>query len=107
MPSSRSIRPGERKSGATPRPAEPSELHLSPYRASMQIALLRRHPQGAVEADRLAVEHRVGDDLADQAAVLLGAAEAGGEGDPLPKGSARLLGQRRQQRRVEEARGDG
>ena len=55
---------------------------VSVHRTEMQsTALLRRHPQGAVEADRLAVQHRVGDDLADHAGVLLGAAEAGGEGD--------------------------
>ena len=49
--------------------------------------LLRRHPQGAVEADRLAVEHRVGDDLVDQLRVLLGLAEARREGMPAPSAS--------------------
>ena len=45
-------------------------------RARAVAALLRRHAQGAVEADRLAVQHRVGDDLLDQLRVLGWAAEA-------------------------------
>ena len=53
---------------------------IAPWRHAPS-ALLRRHPQGAVEADRLAVQHRVGDDLGDQLRVLLGPAEARGEGD--------------------------
>ncbi len=39
---------------------------LSPFRGMS----LRRHAEGAVEADRLAVEHRVGDDLLDQLGVF-------------------------------------
>ena len=53
--------------------------------------LLRRHPQRAVEPDRLAVQHRVGDDLGDELGVLVGAAEAGGEGDAGAERLALLL----------------
>ena len=37
------------------------------------------HTQGAVEADDLAVEHRVGDDVERQRRVFVRAAEPGGE----------------------------
>jgi uncharacterized membrane protein YdfJ with MMPL/SSD domain len=52
-----------------------------PGRSRSRGELLRRHPQGAVEADRLAVKHRVGDDLTDHQRILLRSTEAGGEGD--------------------------
>ena len=61
--------------------AEPTERLPGRYRTERSARLLRRHPQGAVEPDRLAVEHRVGDDLADQLGVLLGPAEPRGERD--------------------------
>ena len=78
--------PWRSASGATPRPKGPAEATEPLYpctwsKEGSSLQLLRRHPQGAVEADRLAVQHRVGDDLADQPRVLLGPAEAGGEGD--------------------------
>src|SRR3954468_8956080 len=71
------------------------------------IGSARRHADGAVQADRLAVEHRVLDDLRRELRELLGAAEARREGDLLAELRPRLLGQRRQERRVEQARRDG
>ena len=68
--------------------------------------LARRHPQRAVEPDRLAVQHRVLDDLAGELAVLLGPAEPRREGDARAERLALLLGQRGEQRGVEESRGD-
>ena len=68
-------------------------VHLDPeYREPTDLA--RRHPQGAVQADRLAVQHRVLDDLDGELRVLLGAAEPGGEGHARAERLALLLGQR-------------
>ncbi len=51
-------------------------------------ALLRRHPQRAVEPDRLAVQHRVVDDLGDEVGELVGVGRAGdGNGMPAPSAS--------------------
>ena len=69
-------------------------------------ALPGRHPQRAVEPDRLAVEHPVLDDLAGQLRVLRGPAEALREGDARAEFLAGLLGQCGQERRVEQTRGD-
>ena len=46
-----------------------------------------RHPDGAVEADRLAVEHRVGDDVLDQRGVLVGSPSRLGCGTCWPSDS--------------------
>jgi hypothetical protein len=45
-------------------------------RSGRSIGLARRHTDGAVEADRLPVEHRVGNDLRDEEAVLVRQAQA-------------------------------
>ena len=50
-----------------------------------------RHAEGAVQPDRLSVEHRVPDDLAGELAVLLGSAEPGGERDAGAERLALLL----------------
>src|SRR5215218_869153 len=70
-------------------------------------SLLRSHADGAVEADGLAVEHPVLEDVADQGGVLLGLAEAGGEGDLGAEGGADLVGHGGQHGGVEDAGGDG
>jgi hypothetical protein len=49
--------------------------------ALSRSASLRRHPQGAVEADGLAVEHRVLDDRGGELGVLRGLSEARRERD--------------------------
>src|ERR671919_2220032 len=69
----------------------------------MARTLLRRHPEGAVEPQHLAVQHRVLGDVAGQLRVLLGAPQPWREGDRGSQSVARLLGQTGQQRRVEEA----
>src|SRR6478752_4704845 len=61
------------------------DRHVNPY-------LPRGHPDRAVEADHLAVEHRVLDDVHCQRAVLLGAAEAGRVGHLLAQRLLRLHG---------------
>ena len=66
---------------------------LSRERAAVR-ASARRHPQRAVEPDRLAVEHPVLDDVARQLRVLRRLAEALGEGHAGAELLARLLGQR-------------
>ena len=40
------------------------------------VSLLRRHPDGPVDADRLAVEHGVGDDVGGQGGEVRGVAQA-------------------------------
>src|ERR1700689_1003101 len=67
----------------------------------------RWHPQRAVQPDRLAVEHAILDNVAGQLRVLGGLAEALGEGHACAELVARLLWQRGEQRRVEQAGGDG
>src|SRR5690606_8352734 len=69
-------------------------------------ALLRRQAQRAVEADGLAVQHRVVEDVAHQERVLLGAAEAAGERHRGGERGLRRLGQPAQHRRLEDAGGD-
>src|SRR3954451_17308687 len=66
-----------------------------------------RHAQGAVEADDLAVEHRVGDDVQRERRVLVRAAEARRVRDRGAERGLGLLRQARHQRCVEQARGDG
>ncbi len=65
-----------------------------------------RHPQRAIEPDRLAVEHPVLDDLTGELRVLGGQAEALREGDARAERLTGLLGQGREQRRVEQTGGD-
>src|SRR6266508_3236719 len=66
----------------------------------------RRHADGAVEPDGLAIEHDVLDDMGRQRSILGRAAEAGREGDLLAQRDARGLGQPRQHRCFENARRD-
>ncbi len=68
---------------------------------------LRVHADGAVEADHLTVQHAVVHNGLDEHAKLLRVAETRGERDLGGKLRAHLLGQAGEQRRVEEARGDG
>src|SRR4051794_6299603 len=69
--------------------------------------LLGRHPQRAVQANRLAVQHRILSDVARERRVLVREAEPGGERDRLAERLAVLLRERGQQRSVEQPRGDG
>ena len=107
-------RHGHGDAGRTPRSR--SDAHRAERRMSASAAFVgawepapasaRRHAQRAVEPDRLAVEHPVLDDLTGQLRVLGGLAEALREGDAGAELLAGLLGQRREQRRVEQAGGD-
>src|SRR5439155_4062839 len=66
------------------------------------VALLaRRHAQRAVEADRLAVQHRVLDDVAHERRELARPAETRGKGDLRGERLALRLGEHREHRRVE------
>ena len=76
-----------------------------PLGVQMAPRLPRRHADRAVEADRLAVEHRVAGDRGDQVGELVRQAEAAREGDRLAERLAGGLGEGGEQRRVEEARG--
>src|SRR5215207_78066 len=75
--------------------------------SGMAETLLRRHPEGAVEPDRLAVQHRVFGDLAGELGVLLGPPEARREGHLRAERLARVLLQPCQQGRVEQPGRDG
>src|SRR5919106_997525 len=83
-----------------------STMTASGMRVLQVGGLLRRHAEGAVEADRLSVEHRVLGDLAGELGELGGPAQAGRERHALPELDAGGLRQRREQRRVEEPGGD-
>ena len=72
----------------------------------LKYPLLRRHADRAVEADRLAVQHLVLDDREREVRELVRDAEPRGERDAGAQRLAVLLGERRQKRRVEEARRD-
>src|SRR5438067_1121214 len=72
------------------------------------VALLaRRHAQRAVEADRLAVQHRVLDDVAHERRELARPAETRGKGDLRGERLALRLGEHREHRRVEGPGRDG
>src|SRR5688572_33409951 len=68
--------------------------------------LLWRHSQGAVEPDRLAVEHLVLGDVAGEPGVLLGPSEPRRMRHLGAQRLARLLRQAGEQRGVEQARRD-
>src|SRR5918995_1176274 len=72
--------------------------------SGMARTLLRRHSQGAVQPDRLAVEHLVLGDLAGELGVLLGPSEPRGVRHLGAQRLARLLRQAGEQRCVEQAR---
>src|SRR4051812_46486468 len=74
--------------------------------SGMRRTLLRRHSQGAVEPDRLAVQHGVLGDMAGEERVLLGPAEPRRMRYPGAERLAGRLRERREERRVEYARGD-
>ena len=63
--------------------------------SGMAGTLLRRHSQGAIQPDRLAVQHRVLGDLAGELRVFLGTSEPRREGHLGAQGLARLLRQAR------------
>src|SRR5439155_12895683 len=69
--------------------------------------LPRGHAEGTVEADRLAVDVVVADDLLHQAGEVGRVAEALGEGDAVGQRLALRLGHEPEQGRVEDARSDG
>src|SRR5215470_16785141 len=75
--------------------------------ATLVATSLRGHPQGAVEADSLAVEHRVLDDVASQGRELGRLPETGRERDLRRQRPAHLVGHHRQHRRVERPGRDG
>src|SRR4051794_25568261 len=62
----------------------------------------RRHTQSTVQADHLAVQHGVLDDVRRERGELLGAPQARREGDAAAERRLRLLGQAGHQRRVEQ-----
>src|SRR5215211_5970146 len=64
-----------------------------------------RHPDGAIETYYLAVEHPVLDDVLGQGRVLLRPAEPLRERHLLAKGLFRILGERSEHRRLEDAGG--
>src|SRR4051812_41417050 len=66
----------------------------------------RRHAQGAVEPDRLAVQHRVLHDVHRERRELGGVAEPLREGDCLAELIPHFLRQRAQQGRIERSRRD-
>src|SRR5918999_4624341 len=68
----------------------------------MARTLLRRHPEGAVEPQHLAVQHRVLGDVAGELRVLLRAAQARRGRDRRAPRVARVLGGGGQQGRVEQ-----
>src|SRR5213594_1654379 len=63
----------------------------------------RRHPDGAVEPDRLAVQHHVGDDVAGERGVLVRLAEPLRERHLLGERRADRLRQRAEQGRLEDS----
>src|SRR5690606_34155861 len=67
---------------------------------------LRRHADGAVEADRLAVEVVVGDDVLHESGVLIRTTEARRVGHLLTEGVLCGLRQAREHRGLHDARGD-
>src|SRR6267142_555626 len=88
-------------------PASRSPRSAGPQpRGALRLALPRLHPDRAVEANRLAVQHRVLDDVERQRRKFSGPAETLREGHLLAEGGADGIGQGREQRRVEDAGGD-
>ncbi len=86
------------------------QTQLSVHRAvalSSPRPLFRLHAEGAVEADGLAVDHRIGDDVEHEASIFLGLAEALWEGHRLAEALLRGRREAHHQRRREEAGRDG
>lgn len=69
--------------------------------------LARRHAEGAIEPDGFAVEHRVRYDGERELGIFFGAAETAGEWDRGAELLLHLRGQGGEQRRIEQAGGDG
>ena len=65
---------------------------LTQVTSNNKLALFRRHADRPVEADRLAVEHLVLDDLLDQGGEFVGTAEPRGKRDLLTQRLADLFG---------------
>src|SRR5579883_615604 len=70
-------------------------------------ALFRRHAQRAVEPDRRAVDHLIGNDRLDQSGVFVGPAEPLREGNRGGEGLAGVLAKAVEHRRVEQAGQNG
>src|SRR5690348_442347 len=85
-------------------PSSGASRHLLPQGEKV---LARRHTDGAVEADGLAVEHRVLDDVDRERGIFRGLAETRGMRHLCAEALARLLVQSHQERRVKYPGRDG
>src|SRR6185312_15923187 len=96
---------------AQARPAGPAPTTTTSYsitsRETLSVILFRSHPDGAIEADGLAVQHRDLEDRLHQRGKLLGLAEALREGNLPGERLLQLLGHRIHHRGVEDAGRDG
>src|SRR6185437_12597248 len=97
------------------RAGSPSAISVSPAPSTSSLRaataadprLFRLHAQRAVETDRLAVQHRIADDIEDQPGIFLRPAEALREGHRFAEALLHLGWQARHQRRGEEPGRDG
>src|SRR5215204_1164324 len=94
------------RSSSVSRPSRPKRSWYKVERASLtDSSLPGRHPDTSVETYYLAVEHLVLDDVLRQGRVLLRPAKPRRERYLLAKGLLRVLGERREHRRLEDAGG--
>src|ERR687889_16720 len=94
------------RSSSVSRPSRPKRSWYKVERASLTDSPLPgRHPDGTVETYYLAVEHLVLDDVLRQGRVLFRPAKPRRERYLLAKGVLRVLGERREHRRLEDAGG--
>src|SRR4030095_16719613 len=91
---------------AAPAPTTPMSYSIT-CRSVMRALSLRCHADRAVEADAFAVEHAVLADVCDQRCVFFRSAETRRERHLLAEGVLHFLRQRRDHRRLEDARCDG
>src|SRR5918993_2872670 len=92
------------RSSSVSRPSSPKRSWYKVERASLTDSPWR-HPDGTVETYYLAIEHLVLDDVFRQGRVLLRPAKPRRERYLLAKGLLRVLGERREHRRLEDAGG--
>src|SRR4029453_5310850 len=92
------------RSSSVSRPSRPKRSWYKVERASLTDSLWR-HPDGTVETYYLAIEHLVLEDVFRQGRVLLRPAKPRRERYLLAKGLLRVLGERREHRRLEDAGG--
>src|SRR5215211_6797788 len=92
------------RSSSVSRPSSPKRSWYRVERASLTDSP-GRHPDASVETYYLAVEHLVLDDMLRQGRVLVRPAKPRRERYLLAKGLLRILGERREHRRLEDAGG--